>query len=151
MGRKALIPYGLYVLKGFISRHLAEGTGFTEEDLGLFWEALLKMFEHDRSASKGLMSVREPIFVFKHVGTDSDLRQRAQQAKLGCAPAHKLFDLVEIEKKDGMDAPRSFSDYNVTFHRSRLPRGVDVGFVVTGNGGTAHIEWGNPPESVTEK
>lgn len=151
MGRKAMIPYGLYVLKGFISQHLAEGTGFTEEDLALLWEALLRMFEHDRSASKGVMSVREPIFVFKHAGTDSDLKQRAQQAKLGCAPAHKLFDLVEIAKPDGVEAPRSFSDYRVVFHRSRMPRGVEAGYVVTGNDGAAFVDWNRPPESVTEK
>ena len=73
MGRKSLIPYGLYLGKGFISAHLARGTGFSEEDLSLFWEALLRMFELDRSASKGLMTVQEPIFVFKHVGTDTNL------------------------------------------------------------------------------
>ncbi len=148
MGRKSLIPYGLYLGKGFISAFLAEGTGFDEEDLALFWEALLKMFEHDRSASKGLMSVREPIFVFKHVGTDSNEEQRAQQAKLGCAPAHRLFELVEVRKRDGVDSPRSFSDYTVTFHQSRLPRGVEVGFVVTGEGGGVEIHWGQCPDWV---
>jgi CRISPR-associated protein Csd2 len=149
MGRKALIPYGLYLGKGFISAHLAQlpqGTGFSEEDLSLFWEALLKMYEHDRSASKGLMSVREPIFVFKHEGTDSNLEQRAQQAKLGCAPAHKLFELVEVKKKEGVDAPRSFADYEVTFHSSRVPNGVRVGFVVTADGGGAQLLWDNPPD-----
>ncbi|MCD6405511.1 MAG: type I-C CRISPR-associated protein Cas7/Csd2, partial [Planctomycetes bacterium] len=96
MGRKALIPYGLYLGRGFISAHLAGGTGFSEDDLALFWEALLKMYEHDRSASKGLMSVREPVFVFKHTGTDSNKDQRSRQAKLGCAPAHKLFGLIDV-------------------------------------------------------
>jgi CRISPR-associated protein Csd2 len=148
MGRKSLIPYGLYVAKGFISAHLAQGTqgtGFSEDDLSLLWEALLKMYEHDRSASKGLMSVREPIFVFKHVGTDSDESQRAQQAKLGCAPAHKLFELVSVEKRDGVKQPRSFSDYRVTFHQSRLPRGVQIGFVVSGDGGGASLQWDTLP------
>lgn len=148
MGRKALIPYGLYVAKGFISAHLAEDTGFTEDDLGLFWEALLKMYEHDRSASKGLMSVREPIFVFKHVGTDSDETQRARQAILGCAPAHKLFDLVEINKREGIEAPRSFTDYEVVFHQSRLPKGVQAGFVITGDGGEAVVQWDEAPDGV---
>jgi CRISPR-associated protein Csd2 len=149
MGRKALIPYGLYMAKGFISAHLAQlpqGTGFSEEDLSLFWDALLKMYEHDRSASKGLMSVREPIFVFKHEGTDSNVEQRMQQAKLGCAPAHKLFDLVEVMKKEGVSAPRSFADYDVTFRASRLPRGVRVGFVVTGDDGAAQVLWDSPPD-----
>jgi CRISPR-associated protein Csd2 len=109
------------------------------------------MFEHDRSASKGIMSVREPIVVFKHVGTDTDETQRKQQCKLGCAPTHKLFDLVEIKKKDGLDAPRSFTDYTVTFHKSLLPKGIEAGFVVTGDGGNAHVEWGKTPESVTER
>jgi len=148
MGRKSLIPYGLYLGKGFISAFLAEQTGFNEGDLQLFWEALLKMFEHDRSASKGLMSVREPIFVFKHVGTDSNEQQRAQQAKLGCAPAHRLFDLVEVRKKPGVEAPRSFADYTVTFHQSRLPRGVEAGFVVSGEGGEADVRWGQCPDWV---
>ena len=71
MGRKQLIPYGLYAMKGFVSAHLAEGTGFTEDDLALLWQALANMYDHDRSASKGMMACRE-LFVFKHVGTDSD-------------------------------------------------------------------------------
>jgi CRISPR-associated protein Csd2 len=148
MGRKALIPYGLFVGKGFISAHLARETGFSDSDLALLWEALLEMYEHDRSSSKGVMSVREPIFVFKHVGTDSDEKQRMQQAKLGCAPAHKLFELVEIKKREGVKDPRSFKDYEVTFHKSQLPKGVQAGFVVTGEGGGAQIIWDEPPQPV---
>uniref|UniRef100_A0A7C4CBS9 Type I-C CRISPR-associated protein Cas7/Csd2 n=1 Tax=candidate division WOR-3 bacterium TaxID=2052148 RepID=A0A7C4CBS9_UNCW3 len=134
MGRKSLIPYGLYVGKGFISAHLAAGTGFTDDDLALFWEALLNMFEHDRSASKGHMSVRE-VFVFKHVGTDTDPKQRAQQAKLGCAPAHRLFDLVKVSKRPGVEAPRRFEDYDVRFDTNGLPKGVEVEFLVAGQKG----------------
>jgi CRISPR-associated protein Csd2 len=148
MGRKSLIPYGLFVGKGFISAHLAEGTGFTEADLQLFWEALLKMYEHDRSASKGLMSVREPVIIFQHTGTDTDQAQRAQQAKLGCAPAHKLFELLQIQKRDDVEAPRSFGDYRVVLHAGRVPRGVRVGFVVSGDGGTATVHWDRPPADV---
>lgn len=151
MGRKSLIPYGLYATKGFISAHLANETGFSEEDLGLFWEALLNMYEHDRSASKGLMSVRNPIFVFKHVGTDKDEKQRLQQAKLGCAPAHKLFDLVDVKKQEGVDAPRSFSDYKVTFHKSKLPKGVQVGFIVPGDDGKMNIQWDETPKTLEVK
>jgi len=150
MGRKALIPYGLYVGKGFISAHLAQETRFSDDDLSLFWEALLKMYEHDRSSSKGLMSVQEPIFVFKHVGTDSNEKQRAQQAKLGCAPAHKLFELVEVQKREGVKEPRSFKDYCLTFHKSQLPKGVQAGFVVTGEGGGAQVLWDKPPKPVVE-
>jgi CRISPR-associated protein Csd2 len=132
MGRKSLIPYGLYVGKGFISAHLAEGTGFSDDDLKLFWEALLNMYEHDRSASKGLMSVRE-VFVFKHVGTDDgNAEQRKQQAILGCAPAHKLFDLVKVQKKTGVEAPRKYEDYTVAFDKAGLPKGVEVSFLVAG-------------------
>jgi len=149
MGRKSLIPYGLYVGKGFISAFLAEETKFSEDDLALFWEALLKMYEHDRSASKGVMSVREPIFVFQHVGTDSDENQRAQQAKLGCAPAHKLFDLIEVKKRPD-EPPRSFADYEVTAHVSKLPAGVRMGFIVSGDGGKAMVHWDKVPAQASQ-
>jgi CRISPR-associated protein Csd2 len=126
MGRKALIPYGLFLGRGFISAHLAQETGFSETDLALLWEALLNMYEHDRSASKGLMSVHRPLYVFRHDGTDSDPAQRRRQAMLGCAPAHELFDLVAVKKKPGVEAPRDFSDYEVTVHRDRVPPGVTL-------------------------
>jgi len=148
MGRKSLIPYGLYIAKGFISAHLAAQTGFSEEDLALLWEALLNMYEHDRSASKGVMSVREPIFIFKHVGTDTDPAQRKRQAMLGCAPAHKLFDLVEVRKRDGVHAPRNFGDYTVSFHQSCLPRGVEVGFLTHDAEGKATVRWESASDDV---
>jgi CRISPR-associated protein Csd2 len=135
MGRKSIIPYGLYMGKGFISAHLAQDTGFTEEDLLLLWEALLNMYEHDRSASKGMMSVRDPLVVFRHDGTDSDEAQRAQQAKLGCAPAHRLFALFDVRKKENVVVPRSYSDYEVIFHASKTPKGVTVLFVEQGDDG----------------
>lgn len=128
MGRKALIPYGLYVGKGYLSAHLAQRTGFTDGDLQVLWEALLGMYEHDRSASKGVMAVRG-LYVFKHVGTDSDPGQRARQAVLGCAPAHRLLDLgrvVEIERRDPDRPARSFGDYQVRVRRDRLPPGVEL-------------------------
>ena len=100
MGRKSTIPYGLYVCHGFISANLAKQTGFSEEDLNLFWEALKNMFDVDRSAARGLMSAQK-LIVFKH------------KSVLGNAPANKLFDLVKVEKNcDGV--ARSFSDYHVT-------------------------------------
>jgi len=108
MGRKSLIPYGLFVGKGFISAYLAEQTKFTDEDLKLLFEAVLNMYEHDRSASKGTMTVRK-LFAFKHVGTDTDDQQRVSQAKLGCAPAQVLFEsVVKVAKKAGIEAPRKF-------------------------------------------
>ncbi len=145
MGRKSIIPYGLYESRGFISANLAQQTGFNDDDLNLLWDALLGMFEHDRSASKGLMSVREPVFIFKHIGTDGDEDQRTREAMLGCAPAHRLFDLVEVRKREGVDSPRSFGDYEVTFNASELPSGVQVGFAYNGTGGGAEIAWDNPP------
>ena len=134
MGRKSLIPYGLFVGKGFISANLADpvhgGTGFSEGDLKLLWESILNMYEHDRSSSKGLMTVHpEHTFVFKHVGTDMNKEQRIRQAKLGCAPAHKLFDLVE-NKISHIKEPRSIKDYGdlptVEKIRPQLPAGVEA-------------------------
>jgi len=137
MGRKALIPYGLYVAKGFVSANLAAGTGFSDDDLDQLWQALLNMWDHDRSASKGVMACRG-LYVFKHVGTDTDASQRVRQAKLGCAPAHRLLDfsmpsrkldnaIIEIGHREGLSgSTRSFADYTVTAHRDRLPSGVEL-------------------------
>lgn len=136
MGRKSLIPYGLYVTKGFISAHLAQGTGFSEDDLSHLWEALRNMWDHDRSASKGVMACRG-LHVFKHVGTDSDPQQRVRQAMLGCAPAQRLLDfhsearpmadaVVEITRREGVSSPRCFGDYAVRAHADRLPPGVEL-------------------------
>lgn len=112
MGRKATVPYGLYVCHGFISANLAKQTGFSEEDLTLFWNALKNMFDNDRSAARGLMSAQK-LIVFKH------------DSVLGNAPANKLFDLVKIEKVcDG--APRKFDDYKVIIEKNNLPTGVTV-------------------------
>jgi CRISPR-associated protein Csd2 len=126
MGRKALIPYGLFVGRGFVSAHLAQATGFSGDDLALLWEALLNMYEHDRSASKGLMTVQRPLFVFRHDGTDSDPLQRRRQAMLGCAPAHELFDLVAVRRRGGVEVARRFADYEVTVARERVPAGVTL-------------------------
>lgn len=113
MGRKHTVPYGLYRAHGFISAHLAQQAGFLDKDLSLLWQALSQMFDHDRSAARGEMATRG-LYVFKHVGTDSEPSQRRQQAMLGCAPAHRLFDLIRVEQKDTSRPPRDFSDYTVT-------------------------------------
>lgn len=113
MGRKNTVPYGLYVSHGFISAHLANQTGFDEGDLNIFWESLINMFEHDRSAARGLMSAQK-LEVFKH------------DSALGNAPAHKLFDLVTIKRKDASKPPRSFADYEVVVNRAGLPKGVTL-------------------------
>ncbi|MGI5838979.1 MAG: type I-C CRISPR-associated protein Cas7/Csd2 [bacterium] len=141
MGRKAIIPYGLYVGKGFVSAHLAEETGFGESDMALLWEALLNMFEHDRSASKGQMSTLPPLVIFRHVGTDTDAGQRSQQAKLGCAPAQKLFDLVEICRKEDISVPRSSKDYRLKIKAGSLPAGVEIGLAYIGEGGEISVKW----------
>lgn len=114
IGRKHLIPYGLYRAEGFISAHLAERTGFSEQDLALFWRALGQMFDHDRSASRGKVTARR-LIVFKHA------------SKLGNAPAQTLFDTVKNDPIADRSGPaRAFSDYRVTLDRGAIPAGVEV-------------------------
>lgn len=144
MGRKQFIPFGLYEVRGFISANLAAETGFDENDLKALFEAILNMYEHDRSASKGEMSVVSPLIIFKHVGTDSDEKQRVRQAKLGCAPAHKLFDLVRVSKKPEVETPRSYRDYDAVVSLDRVPKGVRIGFQSDPFG---EIVWDALPES----
>ena len=111
MGRKYIVPYGLYRAEGFVSANLArKSTGFSEDDLQLLWQAILNMFENDHSAAHGKMAVRE-LIVFKHA------------SELGNAPSYKLFDAVHIARKDGVEIPRSYHDYAVTVEES-LPVGV---------------------------
>ncbi|WLQ16769.1 type I-C CRISPR-associated protein Cas7/Csd2 [Hahella aquimaris] len=115
MGRKHIVPYGLYRAHGFISAKLAERTGFSEEDLQLLWRALINMFEHDRSAARGEMAARK-LIVFKH------------EHPMGDAPSHVLFDKVKVERVEGdADTPaRSYSDYRVTVDSEAVPVGVSV-------------------------
>lgn len=115
MGRKNIIPYGLYRAHGFVSAKLAERTGFSAEDLDLLWQALINMFEHDRSAARGEMAARK-LVVFEH------------DSAMGNAPAHKLFDLVKVRSKlSESDGPaRSFSDYEVSVDAAAAPKGVSV-------------------------
>lgn len=112
MGNKFIVPYGLYRVEGHISANLArKTTGFSEEDLQLLWQAILNMFENDHSAARGNMAVRQ-LIVFKH------------DSELGNAPAHKLFERVQIRKKEGVTAPRSYGDYTLTIDREGFPQGV---------------------------
>jgi len=117
MGRKHIIPYALYRAEGFVSAHLADGdkgTGFSETDLNLLWQALENMLDHDHSAARGKMNARK-LIVFKH------------DSKLGNAPAHKLFDLVKVERAADSDKPpRSFSDYTVTVDQANIPQGITL-------------------------
>jgi CRISPR-associated protein Csd2 len=112
MGRKYVIPYGLYRVEGFVSANLAQkSTGFTEEDLTLLWNAIISMFENDHSAARGKMSVRE-LIVFKH------------DSIMGNTPSYKLFDTIKVNRKN-MDAPsRSYSDYSVEIDMKSIPSGV---------------------------
>ena len=113
MGRKATVPYGLYVCHGFISANLAKQSGFSQEDLDLFFDALKNMFDVDRSAARGLMSAQK-LIVFKH------------DSVLGNAPANKLFDLVRVGRKDKSAPARSFADYEVTIDKDNVPVGVNI-------------------------
>ena len=113
MGRKATVPYGLYKMYGFVTPHFAEDTGFTEDDLKLFWKALQNMFDLDHSAARGLMSLQK-LIIFKH------------DSPLGNASAHKLFDRVTVARREGLTGPaRDFSDYTVQIDRNGL-QGVEI-------------------------
>ncbi len=113
MGRKSIVPYGLYRADGYVSAMLAQKiTKFSEEDLELLWKAIINMFEHDRSAARGKMCVRK-LYVFKH------------DSLLGNAPANVLFDKIVISKKDGVEVPRSFNDYEITVDKN-MPEGVEL-------------------------
>lgn len=114
MGRKHTVSYGLYVARGFISAHFAEDTGFSEEDLEIFWKALQNMWDHDRSAARGEMACRG-LYIFKHEGDEGE-------AKLGVAPAHKLFEMLSISRKPEIETPRQFSDYVVSLDDAKLKK-----------------------------
>ena len=114
MGRKNIVPYGLYRVEGYISANLARKvTGFSEKDLELLWDAIINMFENDHSAARGKMAVRE-LIVFKH------------SKELGDCPAYKLFDAVEVKKKDDVEYPRKYQDYTVQIHENEIPDSVEV-------------------------
>ena len=114
MGRKNIVPYGLYRAEGYVSANLARKvTGFSEEDLELLWEAILNMFENDHSAARGKMAVRE-LIIFKH------------SKELGDCPAYKLFDAVEVTRKDGVEYARKYEVYSVRIHEENIPDSIEV-------------------------
>lgn len=113
MGRKFTVPYGLYVAHGFVSAHLANQTGFGEEDLELLWQSLANMFEHDRSAARGEMATRG-LYVFKH------------ESQLGNTPAHSLFARIQPKLNEGITVPRDFSDYTISVAEDGMPPGVTL-------------------------
>ena len=114
IGRKSIIPYALYRTEGYVSANLARKvTGFSEEDLELLWQAIINMFENDHSAARGKMAVRE-LIVFKH------------SKELGDCPAYKLFDAVEVRKKEEIEYPRKYQDYTVQIHEEMIPDSVEM-------------------------
>jgi CRISPR-associated protein Csd2 len=113
MGRKALVPYGLYRAHGFFNPHFAARTGVTNEDLDLLWQALQKMWDTDRSAARGMMAC-QGLYVFTH------------DSPLGNAPAHRLFQRISVARKTGVESPRSFGDYLVTVDGAPLPEGISL-------------------------
>lgn len=114
MGKKSFVPYALYKAEGFISASLAQNvTGFSDEDLELLWEAIINMYEHDRSAARGKMTVRK-LIVFKHEGV------------LGNAPSHILLDRIQVNRKDSEMPARSYSDYEIIINKENMPNGVEV-------------------------
>jgi CRISPR-associated protein Csd2 len=119
MGRKSLVPYGLYRAHGFFNPHFAAKTGATAEDLDLFWTALQMMWDLDRSASRGMMACRG-LYIFTH------------DSSLGNAPAHKLLERVRVEKRADVIAPRSFGDYILSVNDADMPNGVTLTPLVEG-------------------
>jgi len=117
MGRKTLVPYGLYRGHGFFTPHFAAKTGVSSNDLALFWESLQRMWDIDHSASRGMMALRG-LYIFSHTNP------------LGNAPAHVLFDTIEVKRRAGVEAPRSFADYVVTVRQDGLPEGITLTTIV---------------------
>lgn len=114
MGRKSIVPYGLYRAEGYISANLARRmTGFSEDDLELLWDAIINMFEHDHSAARGKMAVRE-LIVFKH------------SKELGDCPSYKLFDAVEVKRKKDVIYPRKYTDYELKVDDKQIPQTIEV-------------------------
>ena len=130
MGKKAFASYALFEVHVFVSANLAGKSGFTEEDLSLFMEAIMNMYNYQTSSSKAGMSVVGPMIVFKHVGTinNNTEEQRAREALLGCCSAQKLFALIDVHKKENVEYPREYTDYEASVSVTKLPAGVKIGF-----------------------
>lgn len=144
IGRKQFIPFGLYEIRGFVSANLAAQTGFDDHDFAVLCEALANMYDTLRSASKGQMQVVSPVIIFRHDGDSAQpAKVQARQALLGRAPAHKLFETVECRKKDDIETPRSYRDYECKIAIGRLPAGITMGFM---SPFSDSITWGQLPD-----
>jgi CRISPR-associated protein Csd2 len=130
MGKKSICSYALFECHAFVSANLAQKNGFSEEDLDVLLESILNMYNYQTSASKNGVSVVGPVIIFKHIGTtdDNNVEQKAREALLGCTSAQKLFKLINVVKKDNVDYPRDYTDYEASIALSKLPAGVKVGF-----------------------
>lgn len=124
--RKSIVPYGLYRAHGYISAHLASQTHFSEDDLEILWSSLMNMFDQDPAAARTGMHAQK-LIVFKHVGTDENEKQKNEQAKLGCAPAHKLFEMVNVALINKDNPPRSFSDYKKIAFADIKSKSIELG------------------------
>lgn len=141
IGTKQFIPFGLYRITGHVSANEAEKTGFGMDDLDRLFEALANSFEYLRSASKVGLSLVSPVVVFKHSGDLSKPEdERRRGAYLGCAPAYKLFELVECTRKAGVDVACSYRDYDLTLDWIKKPKCVDVGIVETLGDGIKYLD-----------
>jgi CRISPR-associated protein Csd2 len=131
MGRKTFCPYALFECHAFISANLAKKSGFSEKDFNILLESILNMYNFETSASKAGMQVVGPVVIFKHVGTvdaEKNPTQKEREALLGCTSAQKLFNLINVSKKDNIEFPRAYTDYNANIAISKLPAGVEIGF-----------------------
>lgn len=146
IGTKQFIPFGLYQITGHVSANEAAKTGFDMDDLNKLFEALANMFEYLRTASKTGLSLVSPVIVFRHSGDPSKPEEeRRRGSYLGCAPAYKLFELVRCERREGIDIPGSYRDYDLFMSFNEKPEFVDIGIVETLGGGIRYL---NGPENL---
>ena len=145
MGRKAIIPFGLYKCTGYISANMAAQTGFSEGDLNVLFEAITQMYDQCRTSSKDSVHMVGPLMIFKHVGNDpNNPVQFENESRLGRAPAHKTLGLISVNRKFDVEVGSDYRDYNLTVNVSGRPNGVEVGFMMPYDGG--RIVWNQQPD-----
>ena len=145
MGRKAIIPFGLYKCTGHISANMAAQTGFSEDDLNVLFESILHMYDQCRTSSKDSMHMVGPLVIFKHVGNDpNNPVQFENESRLGRAPAHKTLGLISVNRKSEVEVGSDYKDYDFMVNVSGRPNGVEVGFMMPYDGG--RIVWNQQPD-----